>query len=362
MQRPPATLHRCGWERRTSVVCQLLSLLDDRDGRTIGAIEGMQGDIADKFSVEALRRGLGGVLDAPLRAQGGLGSIQVQRPLVANSRHTASFLVCTRYERPAAMLICSPAVQPDHAERAVARARLTREVLGAELGRVVLQPLATGWHEGLSYALWPYRIPLSNRRGVWRLQRMRLRPCLLEWLREATRHTVREVFPSAVDDHFVAPLQSLRDDAQFSAPLREHAAQAVHRLHNGAWKPVHVFEHNDLWKDNILLNAPVLQSLVSTPPDGLFSIIDWWGAKAEGYGIYDLIHLAESLRLSRTQLAREVDAHCRILGCELADARGYLLAALGWLRLNLEGFPMERFLALAESCSRSLDTVLEDSP
>mgnify|MGYP001611367615 FL=1 len=320
-----------------------------------------QGDITESFGLEQLRQSLGGAMDVTLRSQGGLGQMLLQRPFVLHSRHTARVLVLTPDGCPAAVLICSPALQPDHVERAVARTRQAKEVLGPELGKPVLQPLTAGRHEGLSYALWPYRFPLSDRRGLWRLQRYWLRPHLFRWLRQTTRRTLQTPSSSGMENDFAVPFQALVDGREVNARIREQAKEVLERLRAGTWKPVHVFEHNDLWKGNILLNAPMPRCLLSRPADGLFSIIDWRGAKANGHGFYDLVRLAQSLQASRGQLADEVEAHGRILGCSLADVRGHLLASLGHLRLNLEGFPVERFMALAASCGRTLDLVLEET-
>ena len=185
----------------------------------------------------------------------------LQRPFVLHSRHTARVLVLTPDGCPAAVLICSPALQPDHVERAVARTRQAKEVLGPELGKPVLQPLTAGRHEGLSYALWPYRFPLSDRRGLWRLQRYWLRPHLFRWLRQTTRRTLQTPSSSGMENDFAVPLQALVDGREVNARIREQAKEVLERLRAGTWKPVHVFEHNDLWKGNILLNAPMPRCL-----------------------------------------------------------------------------------------------------
>lgn len=319
-----------------------------------------QGDITGAFGLDRLRQSLGGTLDEALRPWGGLGRMRLQRPLVAQSGHTARVLVEAPSGSPAAVLICSPPSQPDHVERAVARAQQAGEALGEELGRPVLRPLTHGWYEGLSYVVWPHRLPLSNQRGLWRLQRYWLRPHLFRWLRQATRHTLQSPSSSGTETGFVVPLQALVDCPELNPRIRAHGAAALSRLRAGTWLPVHVFEHNDLWKGNILLNAPMSRCLWSAPAEGLFSVIDWWGAKVSGHGFYDLIRLAQSWQLPRGQLAAEVEAHCHILNCNLADARSHLLASLGALRLNLEGFPVERFVAVADSCCQTLDSILEE--
>ena len=64
--------------------------------------------------------------------------------------------------------------------------------------------------------------------------------------------------------------------------------------------------------------------------------------------MYDLVRLSESFGLNPPSLSREVLAHCEILSCQQVDATSYLLAALGNIGLNLEHFPVERYLAMCE--------------
>ena len=99
--------------------------------------------------------------------------------------------------------------------------------------------------------------------------------------------------------------------------------------------------HNDLWQGNILLNS-----------DGGIVVIDWPGSVVKGYAIYDLIRLAESLRLSDRALGEQLRAHCRLLGCEPKDSVSHLAAALGHLLGDLDHFPMHLFLPLADRCVR----------
>lgn len=90
-----------------------------------------------------------------------------------------------------------------------------------------------------------------------------------------------------------------------------------------------------------------------------FVIIDWAGSEIYGYAMYDLVGLAQSMRLNARNLRREVVRHCRLLRCEPADATSYLVAALGHIAMNLERFPIDRYAHMAESCFATLDHALE---
>ena len=78
----------------------------------------------------------------------------------------------------------------------------------------------------------------------------------------------------------------------------------------------------------------------------------------EGYALYDLVRLAQSMRTGRRFLRTELERHCRVLQCEPADAQSYLITALGHIAMHLEYLPMERYLRLAKSCFTTLDEAL----
>jgi len=60
--------------------------------------------------------------------------------------------------------------------------------------------------------------------------------------------------------------------------------------------------------------------------------------------------LAMSFRFSPAAVQRELIAHTNILGCEVADVRCYLLAALAGLWTNRNQFPADEFGRLASKC------------
>lgn len=253
------------------------------------------------------------------------------------------------------VVLCSSPAAPDMAARDVARARLAREALGPSLGGVVLEPLAAGRLDGLSYSVMPFCRPLSDRRVLWAMQRRVLVTPLLTWLAQATERTASPVAASGLDSAFAAPLRHLAGMEQVPGPLRAAAEQAGERLAAGAWRPRHVLMHGDLWKGNVLLR----------PRDGVapwhrrFVLIDWAGSEARGYALYDLVRLALSFGLAPSRLGSEVRRHCRLLECDVQDAAAHLAAALGHLALHLEHFPLARFIETAGACHGALARSLE---
>ncbi len=76
-----------------------------------------------------------------------------------------------------------------------------------------------------------------------------------------------------------------------------------------------------------------------------------------GYGIYDLLGLAESTKLRGYRLRKEIESHCDILGCEFADARSHLLAALGHRGMNLGYWPFAEYSAASLESLRQLSSI-----
>ena len=130
---------------------------------------------------------------------------------------------------------------------------------------------------------------------------------------------------------------------------------ALYRLNSDKWKPLHTFDHNDLWLGNVMLNPRYGYGTNSIYP---YTIIDWVGANTKGYGIYDLIRLSLSLRISNAQLRHELIAHSVALKCELEDLCGHLLASLGQLHLSIECFPEEEYEKTFYQCWHMLSQVL----
>src|SRR4051812_19940198 len=85
-------------------------------------------------------------------------------------------LVIDARGKPCAVLFVSSSVDADYIEHSLRNARAAKQMLGEELGSVILEPLAEGRFRGLSFALWPWHRRLSPVRGVGYLQRQLLLP------------------------------------------------------------------------------------------------------------------------------------------------------------------------------------------
>lgn len=298
------------------------------------------------------------VLEGPLRSFGGFGGLSVlHRPTEGISDNPVRFLIRDNTKRPVAVLALSQPSAPAYVAEEIGKARSAKHALGRELGAVILDPIYLGELDGLTYSVTPWRQPVSSSRWLRRVQTAMLAPSLFRWLRRAVEATVTAPPEREFAHQFVEPLDHIATHPQVNEHIRRRASDAIDRLLSGDWQPRHVLDHQDLWLGNVLLDSPshsVAQGLTRR-----FVIIDWRGANQRGYGVYDLLRLANSTGIGRRRLAREVHRHCEILGCALSDSVSQLLAALGHLGMNLECFPVDRYVALVERCYRTLSEVVD---
>lgn len=262
---------------------------------------------------------------------------------------TSKYLIVDRWNRPSSVVICSAPEEPDVVSRAVEASQAARRSLGP-LGDVVLSPLAWGEISGLSYAVYPFCKDLTKSRYVWVLQRAWLRPRLLRWLRESTQATIHVPTSEEIERDFIAPLSDLHRLRGLPEQVRDSARFALDRLRAGTWSPRHCLMHGDIWKGNLML-APGSRGW------SRFALIDWASSLIQGYGMFDLVSISRSLKLRGEGLRAEVENHCRILGCEFADARSHLACALAYIESHRGNFPWERYLDLATRSLQLLDTI-----
>ncbi len=263
---------------------------------------------------------------------------------------TQKFVIRDAADAPVAFACRSVEASPDLVARGCAGARLARSRLGAVSGRAVLLPLAEGVWRSLSWALLPWGQPLPGGRLAQPLVRLRLRRSLLDWLRSVTRETRREVEPER-HARAVARL------AFVGGELGQAAVAASERLARGGLRSVCVLSHGDLWLGNVLLAPHAPERAWARR----FLVIDWPGASAEGFAVYDLLRLSASLQLRPKQLRAELLAHAELLECTLEDTRIHLLASLGDLAERLDHFPRERFAELAHGVLSQLERALASS-
>ena len=235
----------------------------------------------------------------------------------------------------------SPTAFPNVVREAAQKAEAAREALGDALGWAVLTPLEEWETHGASCALFEQLTPLSPNRLKRYLQKKKITPAVIEWLRKVA------AIDRGHNNQAEVCLTALANCP--NPPLRVAADQALGRLNRGLFAPRFRVMHTDFWIGNILLDPSGLRRFVA---------IDWRGSQVDGYPIFDLIRFADSVRLGTNVLRSELQKHAEVLGCELEDSRSYLVAALGHLWMNLDQFPAERFADMAERSLKVLDRAI----
>ena len=251
-----------------------------------------------------------------------------------------------------AAVLVSSSLAPDLVARAMERAAAARRVLGFALGQSVIEPLHTGVAEGRSFCVLPYLEPMRERGVRARMQKRWLAPQLLDWLHASADRTLCEVGLAGRETRFERPLVHLLEREGISGRVRASAEDALTGLRDGKWAARHVLMHGDLWVGNILLSPTGLGRRPRTV------LIDWPGSVVRGHAIFDLVRLAHSFRMRPAVLRRELARHAELLGCKVEDTRSHLLAALGWHGLDLEHFPVKRYLKMVSHCFDTLSEAL----
>lgn len=255
---------------------------------------------------------------------------------------------------PAGVLFLANPGAPQLSHRSAVMAATAKSLMGAKLGRVILDPLALGEFEGRSYVCWPWCRPLSQSRYLAFAQKTALAPSIVTWLAEVTRKTAQLEGNQNPDRGFVKNLQHLTADPDFPQTMRDAAKRGIERITDGKWKPKFVFEHGDFWMGNVLWPHQKRGALARLQPFP-FTLIDWAGATSIGYPMVDLTRFAVSSGSSPRALRRQLNIHCRILGCHLEDAPYNVLASLGHLGRSLENFPRDRYLNMGATLFETIE-------
>lgn len=284
----------------------------------------------------------------------GAGALGVERlaprvlprgPLMPDAR--ATFLLHDGGPEPRAVAQLAGASAPEMVARCVARAHEVRAALDAEAAAPVLMPFAEGTLEDRSWAIWVWCRPLAGTTGSW-LERRRLADPLHAWLADVTRQTARPAPDDRVDALFARPLARMATQPALSVAVRLAARGALGALDRGAWRPMFVAMHGDLHTGNVLVDVGGATGRADRPEAQRFAVIDWGGARRDGFAVYDLVRLAHALRIGSRRLAARLAEHCDRLGCPVAHAPWHLAAAFADVGDNLEHFPVENYARLAD--------------
>ncbi|MEQ9258496.1 MAG: phosphotransferase [Roseovarius sp.] len=234
-------------------------------------------------------------------------------------------------------LIVSSAGNPDLAARAARNIAAIRARLSPATAAPVAEPLETGTAQGLSYTLWPMLTPWPEGRLTRFIAKRRTEPQVLAWLLALMRET-KAPMTEASKARALHYLARVEGDTAHSDAARRCAGEAAGRIAQGHWAPVTCVQHSDLWLGNVML-AP-------EGARGGFRVIDWAGARLEGYPFFDLGRFAISCGTSGARLRRAIMEGLRACDSACPGITPYVLCALGQIGDDLEHFPEAMFRAM----------------
>jgi hypothetical protein len=233
--------------------------------------------------------------------------------------HTHKFLVTSSLGRKYVLIVSNPEF-PLTVSKAVSGLQEARSALGARTQDVVEMPVHHGDWNGVSYALWTYRFPLSHNRLYLYAQKRLLIPKMTNWLSAVAQETLRsDLTPEELNANFTEPL--------------------------------HVLQHSDLWRGNVLTRGPM--ALLNPNGNG-FVVIDWGGARVAGYPFIDLLRFIMSFNLSPKGTAHQLNSMRRVIRCEPEDVVSHVVCSYGKLYQEIDNFPRQNFINLCESSIRYL--------
>jgi hypothetical protein len=222
------------------------------------------------------------------------------------------------------ILIVSNTVSPLLVQRNVARMRMAKTRLSKRVGNAIELPLVEGKYGARSYALWRMRTPLSSNRLRRAIQKELITPVVAQWLAEVATETLH----AGEASESVALIDRLLSVPELSNEIRASA---------------------DLWLGNIL-KAPT--------PRG-FMVIDWAGARSDGFPFFDLVKFGCSIDASAKEFRQLLENYCQSIHCSPAIALPSVLAGLGQLHQELEYFPEQQFIALCDRKFAALRSALD---
>ncbi len=266
--------------------------------------------------------------------------------LPANDRvsdETRKVILRDQKRRPRLFLLMTEAGDRDLVLKHASTAINTRELLGEQLGESVLTPLHHDQKNGWRFAVYDYCKPLPDSNWGRRFHAFRTLPRVADWLHDVVQSTKKPAPLDQVRKRLVA-ISKFQGLSRQSA---QHAMHALDRLESGDWNPSSSFSHDDLWRSNILHHSRFNPEKYGG--NRRFVVIDWPGARLDGYPFYDLLRIHHSFSKPGRRFRNDITKHCQILDCSTDDIFSYTLTALGKHALDLRNFPRERFIRTVES-------------
>lgn len=267
---------------------------------------------------------------------------------VAVKDATLAFYVDGKRPTQDIALLISNASFPDAVGEDVARAKEIATCVSRDVARHIISPVCEGRYGRQSWAAFSRLSSLSTYRGLRLLQKPVVSKRLLPWLAALAMDTKEHKADSAsYEAYFVRPLGTLAGDPDLSSSFRRFADACSKRVLERRPDLFTVVQHGDFWLGNVMFQRTRLPGL--NPTLGDFRVIDWRGARLDGYPCADAIRLVSSLyRANSSKSFRFMNQYLAHLEISDFNMAIYCLLSLGQLAENLDQFPKGRYCQLCE--------------
>ncbi|MCB1339078.1 MAG: phosphotransferase [Maritimibacter sp.] len=249
--------------------------------------------------------------------------------------------------RDGVVLLVSNPDFPNAVRDGVVQASAVSGLLSPETAGHVITPCDSGQWGEQTWAAFPKFTPMSDSRLIGYAQKIRFAPRVADWLAEVARETRKEhAAPAKYGELFIAPLRYLCDADDLSPALRAAACGYLDYVAEIQPRLFTVVEHTDLWLGNMFFARGAGQRWPRLMGD--FYVVDWRGARTDGYPAADLLRYCQSIFLhggSRPgMLLRDYGRH---LGIDAFEMGLYVLLSIGRLGMNLDQFPRAKYIELS---------------
>lgn len=268
---------------------------------------------------------------------------------------TLAFYVDGKRRTDDIVILISNASFPSVVQDDVSLAREIGMRVSQSVGSHIVAPLVEGKFGKQTYAAFSRLSPLSDFRFVRAFQKHRAAKEILPWIVELAKET--KTYPNSSKDlecYFIRPLVTLRDDSALSVAVRDRAIEYLDLVRSGVVKLFTSAQHGDFWIGNVFFERRVLSSI--NPALGDFTVIDWRGARLDGYPCLDWMRLCSSLfKTGASCNDRLISAYCSGIGVSALEFQMYCFLGLGKLGEELDQFPKERYVAMCDSALTFLE-------
>ena len=236
---------------------------------------------------------------------------------------------------------------PNFVSEAVEKAKAAAKNLEHRLRNHVLSPTITG-HCGLhSYAFWPRHMAISDNRILKRFQILTVYQRTFQWLCDVAKTTQASVEPGEeLTRQYTDPLTFLINQEYVPDAIKGIASDTLAALEDNSFHPVSILQHGDFWYGNILLEKSWPFPLNS--PRSFF-IIDWGGANIHGYPYVDQLRYLMSVGKRDKAIAHYLNLYSNRSDLSIEDILSYVCTYAGYLGMNRNEFPLDRYLKLIDS-------------